>query len=212
MSQGIGFDWRSLGQADYAQASALVSSLPEQWRKDLKAGERETLCRLIYLCWHYAAHSGRGIGYARPSEAWLAKVVGKCERTVRRYLVVLKDAGLLEWRHRMTKTGENTSNLYTIGKNFLAMLYARCRGKSPIKPVRTKMSADNLKKGYNAAPESPQALYTPPAWMNERERPPHLTSRHVVEFAPKPVVEEKTVEDRKAALLAQAERLKARGL
>lgn len=209
---GHSFDWRSMGKADYAQASALVSSLPEQWRGDLLAGEREVLCRLTFICWKFGERSGRGIGYARPSEAWLAKVVGRCERTVRRYLTVLRDSGLLEWKHRMTKTGANTSNLYTIGKNFLAMLYARSKGKNPMKSVRTKVSDDNLKKGYNAAPENTQALYTPPAWMEQREQPPHLASRHVVAFAPKPVVEEKTVEARKAALLAQAERLKARGL
>jgi len=147
-----GFDWRSLGKADYAQAAALVASLPETIRAQLNGTEKETLCRITHLIWTSAQTGGRGRGYCVPSEKWLARKVQRSERTVRRCLTVLRELGLVSWIRRKGSGNEWLSNLYTLGKSFLASLFARSAKKPQQIHQRTKMSDNNLKKGYNAAP------------------------------------------------------------
>jgi hypothetical protein len=146
------FNWSTLGKADYAQASALVSSLPEEHRSKLVNGVRETLTRIVFLSWKQSEHSGRGSAYCWPSEAWLAKAIGRSERTVRRCLTILSKAGLLTWRRRSTKGGAWTSNLYQVGKTFLASLFARGKKKVQSFRDRTKMADNDLKREYKAAP------------------------------------------------------------
>ena len=211
MTATQGIDWRQLGTPDYAQVSALISSLPEAVRSTLKAGEREILVRIVHICWRKGVSGGRGRGYAYPTEGWLAKVVDRSERTVRRYLEVLKQCGLLKWRNRMRPDGTNTSNLYFIGKTFERMIRQYNWRKSSIKPVRTKMSDDNSQQSYNAGATPATGVYKPPAWMDERKQSPHLTSRHVVSFAPRVEESGEGLAERKAWLKKQAEQLKARG-
>jgi len=146
-----GFDWRSLGKADYAQANALVGSLPEDIRCQMNGTERETLCRITHLIWISAQTGGRGRGYCIPSERWLASKVQRSERTVRRCLTVLRGLGLLSWVRRKGKGNEWLSNLYTLGKSFLASLFAR-KGKK-VKQIhqRTFLSDNDLKREYKAS-------------------------------------------------------------
>lgn len=157
--ESVAFDWRSLGKADYSQASALVASLPEEHRAKLVNGVRETLVRIVYLSWKQSEHSGTGAGYCWPSETWLAKAIGKSERTVRRCLVILSKLGLLTWRRRLTKGGAWTSNLYQVGHTFLASLFARGKKKVQQFRDRTKLSDNDLKREYKAsAPKTSGAL------------------------------------------------------
>lgn len=148
MQNGGGFNWGTLGKPDYAQAGALVDSLPEQIRRKFRNDMREIMQNMVLLMWGQAARGGRGAGYCWPSEAWFACKLGKSVRTVQRCLILLREAGLLEWRRRKTKFGDWTSNLYTLGKVFLASLFAR-RGKKTQQLHHTTYLSDNdLKREY----------------------------------------------------------------
>jgi len=123
------FSWNSMGKPDYSQVAGLVASLPPDIRNGLTKTAEEVLRRLIYLMWRNAYHSGRGKPYAWPSESYLARVVARCERTVRRALSLLTEHGLLDITHRRKQGDCWQSNLYTAGKRFLATLYARASHK-----------------------------------------------------------------------------------
>jgi len=146
------FDWRSLGKADYAQAHALVASLPEEHRWKIKGVSHELLARILHLAWICSSKSGRGTAYCYPTLSTLARYVGRSVRTVERHLLALRACGLIQWTHRKNSEGAWTSNLYTMGKVFLASLFARGKKKPQQIQATTKMSTNNLKKGYNAAP------------------------------------------------------------
>jgi DNA-binding transcriptional ArsR family regulator len=172
-----GFDWRSLGKADYAQAAAIVASLPEESRREIKGVSDEILHRLVHLMWYRAEHSGRGAAYCTPSLATLGRYCLRSVRTVQRHLEALSRAGLIEAKERFTRGGTNTSSLYTAGKRLLAMLCARYRRKSAMSRDTTKMSHDNLKKGYNADVGHPSKPYTSPPWMQSSAESPTLPKR-----------------------------------
>lgn len=156
-----GFDWRLLGKADYSQACALVASLPAAVRNKLRNGERELLCRITFLCWRFAQTSGRGKGYAIPSERWLGRVIMRSERTVRRCLTVLHRCGLLTWVRRKGAGNTWLSNLYTLGKSFLSSIFARQSKKVQQNHQRTKMADNDLKREYEAdAPPSGRGRLT----------------------------------------------------
>lgn len=144
------FDWRTLGKADYAQASALVSSLPEGVRKKFKNDSREVCTWIVFLGWKQAEKSGKGAAYCYPTEGWLARKIGKSDRTIRRCLVLLRDAGIIQWRHRQGKFSAWTSNLYSLGKSFLATLFARSSKKGQRIQARTYLSDNDLKREYKA--------------------------------------------------------------
>lgn len=57
--------------------------------------------------------------------------------------------------------GAWTSNLYSMGKTFMAMLFARKSKKVQSFRDPTFLSDNNLKKGYNAAPDTSSSDYTP---------------------------------------------------
>lgn len=206
------FDWRSLGKADYAQASALVSSLPEGIRIEIDGVAREILCRIIHLGWVRAQGSGTGAAFCYPKLLTLAKYVARSTRTAQRALVKLRRLGLVTWRHRMTKTGDNTSNLYQVGKTLLASLFARKGRKSPIKPATTKMSDNDLKREYKADVAPYVKPFVPPEWMMHRVAPtPSLqtTGSDNTAWDEEPKDPDAA---RKALLKQQAAALKARGL
>ena len=208
---GGNFDWRTLGKADYSQAAALVASLPEEHRGKLVNGVREVLVRIVHLGWQQAGRSGTGAAYCWPSEAWLAKAIGRSDRTVRRCLVVLSQAGLISYRRRATKGGAWTSNLYQVGKTFMASLFARGKKKVQSFRDRTKMSTNDLKREY-------KAVATPDVSDKARELMEKYRANHpalgrapqdgsayaVFDAAP-------SVQERKALLKKQAEYLIARG-
>lgn len=212
MASGNTFSWQSLGKADYAQAHALVASLPPALRARIEGVSHEILCRLVYLMWYRAEHSGRGRAYAWPSLARLGTYVARSVRTVQRHIETLVKAGLLTTKERFTKSGTNTSSLYYAGAALLASLFSRYHPKRPIKWPTTKMADNDLKKGIEAAPNAGEPASDSAFLRKLREHRPHMPSGHVVSFA-KPVVEEEmSVVDRKAMLIRQAEALKARGL
>lgn len=151
------FDWRSLGKADYSQAAALVASLPEEVRCKLDGASREILTRITYLSWSYAARSGRGRGYAIPSQAYLSKASGRSPRTVRRCITKLRALGLLMWIRRKDSSNSWTSNLYQVGKTFLASLFARGRKKIQQNHQRTFLADNDLKREYKAGANSERA-------------------------------------------------------
>ena len=146
------FSWSQLGKADYSQSAALVANMPASLRRKLKHRDEEVLRRIVYLCWRYAVTSGRGHAYCIPSESWLAGKIERSVRTVQRCLIRLKEAGLLTWRARMGKADERLSNLYELGKSFLASLYARKREKVQQIHPTTRLSHNDLKKGIEVAP------------------------------------------------------------
>lgn len=148
------FNWQILGKPDYAQAAAIIASLPQETRWKLKDCSRELLTRVLHLSWLYAMRSGRNRGYCWPTQSTLAKWCNKSVRTVEYHLHVLRDLGLLDWKRRWKKNGAWTSNLYKLGKVFFIQLFSRAAKKSPVKS-HTQLSAnDNFhKKVYDATPE-----------------------------------------------------------
>ena len=151
------FDWRLLGKADYAQAAALIASLPSDIRSEMKGVSDEILRRLVHLVWYRAEHSGRGGGYCYPKLATIGAWCQRGIRTVERHLAELVDLGLLVVKQRTKAGGEHTSNLYSLGKTFLASLFARKNKKSPMIRPTTKMSSNDLKREYKADANSEQA-------------------------------------------------------
>lgn len=206
------FDWRSLGKADYAQAHALVASLPSSIRLRFRGLEREILCRLLYLTWRFALTGGRGRGYCIPSERWLASIVNRSERTIRRYLVALRGLGLISWVRRKSANNDWQTNLYSLGTSFLAMLYAKTRKKYQRNHQRTLLADNDLKKEYKPddAPEV-RALIAEIGAKTRRteELRPSGT-------APLPALdswdEEPDLTERRTMLRKQAQSLIARGL
>src|SRR6267378_4054374 len=112
------FTWASLGKADYAQAAALVASLPPTIRQQLDGVAREVLCRITFLSWRFALTSGRGRAYCLPSEQYLGKVTFRSVRTVQRAIVKLRRLGLLTWKRRGNWKDGWKTNLYSMGKSF----------------------------------------------------------------------------------------------
>lgn len=140
-----------MGKPDYSQCAAMVASLPSPIRLQLSAPAQEVLQRIIYLCWTHATKSGRGVAYCVPSERWLAQQVQRSERSIRRYLTVLSRYGLVSWVRRLGPGGTWASNLYQLGKTFLASLYARAGKKVQQIHQRTFLADNDLKKGIRVA-------------------------------------------------------------
>jgi len=160
------FDWRTLGKADYSQAHAIVASLPEAIRRQLPRGGHEILCRITFLCWSFAQRSGRGKAYAIPSERYLAESIGRSERTVRRILTALRSSGLLTWVRRLGPGRTWMTNLYQLGRSFLASLFAR-RGKKPQQNHQRPFLADNdLKREYKGGESDEDAAF----WERMRQK------------------------------------------
>lgn len=197
------FDWRTLGKADYAQASALVSSLPEDIRSKLDGVAREVLCRIIHLGWTRAQGSGTGAAYCFPRLTTLGRYCNRSARTVQRALSKLSRLGLVSWRHRMTKSGDNTSNLYQAGKTLLASLFARKNKKSPIKPVTTKLSYNDLKREYKAAPNTGEPASLSAYLQKHRAKPIEPLEATQSEGADWGEEENTAVEERRAFIKAQ---------
>ena len=144
------FDLRTLGKPDYSQAHAIVASIPENTRCQMRGIESELLARLLHIAWVFAAKSGRGAAYCWPTLATLARYTRRSVRTVERHMRTLKDLGLIQWIRRKNANGGWTSNLYTMGRVLLASLYARTGKK--VKQFRdtTKTSTNDLKREYKA--------------------------------------------------------------
>ena len=164
-----GFNWQALGKADYSQASALVSSLPEENRKCLEGVSRELLVRILHLSWVFAERSGRGAAYCWPTLKTLAGYLARSERTVERHLSKLQDAGLISYRRRTTAGGSWTSNLYQMGKTFLASLIARGKKKVQSFRVPTFLATNDLKREYKA--DAPIEQGSVKHQIDEKQRP-----------------------------------------
>lgn len=232
--QGQGFDYRLLGNIDYAGATAYVASLPEEVRCKMDNTDKELAVRVLHLSLLRSRKSGTGAAYCWPSLSTLAAYCRRSVRTVERHLLRLATLGIIQWKRRMTSCHTVTSNLYQMGKTFLAMLCARKSKKSPISSPTTLLSNNDLKIGYNAAQGPAQALYTPPEWMKANatsdiastEASPrssdggkgsggqgtHRPSRHEIVYVARGTQADVDVDARKALLKRQAEALKARGL
>lgn len=208
--QGVaGFDWRTLGKADYSQAAALVASLPETTRSKLDGVSKEILCRITALCWSYAEKSGRGRGYAIPSQRYLARTSGRSERTVRRSITKLRALGLLSWIHRKTSGNSWTSNLYSIGKTFLASLFAR-KGKKPKQNHQRTFLADNdLKREYKASAPMQRGERLTDFLAKLRAEPKPPLGEATLDSAADDWGQGEVVVDRKVELKRQAVRLLA---
>ena len=165
------FNWQSLGKPDYSHAHAYVASLPEGIRCQMDGTDKELTARILHLSWIFSQRSGRGSAYCWPTLTTLARYVGRCTRTVERHMEKLNTLGLISWKRRTTSTGGWTSNLYQIGKTFIASLFAR-KGKK-VQQFRdtTKVSDNDLKREYKAAPNAGSRPYTSPSWMEERGKP-----------------------------------------
>lgn len=190
MREGSGFNWQMLGAPDYAQAGALVDSLPVQIRRRLRNDMREILQNIVYLGWQQAQRGGRGMAYCWPSEAWFASKLGKSVRTVQRCLVLLKEAGLVEWRRRFNPLKAPTSNLYQLGKSFVAALYARTAKK--VQQIRdtTYLSHKNLKKVRKAEHVRVSSGFFSQSVVKKRETPRTLAYSQSEGLASKGQVED----------------------
>ena len=212
MDTSNSFDWRTLGKADYAQASALVASLPAENRGGLEGVSREILCRIVYLSWRFSETSGRGSAYCWPKLSTLGKWVGRSIRTVERHLIVLRNAGLIAYRGRLNKTGAHTSNLYQVGKTFLASLFARGKKKSPTIRPPTKMSSNDLKREYNADEATERPAFLSNLLAKSRQTRPLAPRGATVELATTWGDEKEDREARRIRDRAIAATLIARGL
>lgn len=206
------FSWASLGKADYAQAHALVASLPEPIRQKLTGVSREVLCRIIYLGWKQSERGGRRSAYCWPSERYLGAVCHRSERTVRRSLTVLKRLGLVTWRPRLNALKAWTTNLYQMGRSLLASLFARRARKSKQIQARTFLSDNDLKKGIEAAPNSEEAAAFEYIGTEHRQTRPFRPIGATVALAESPEEEKTRLAARRELLRKQGEWLKARGL
>jgi len=206
------FSWQQMGRPDYAVVAGMVYSLPPEIRQTLNASQVGVLNQVLYLCWYHASHSGRGAAYAIPSEAYLAKAIGRSIRTVQRCLVALRDAGLLEITWRKPIGNKWLTNLYGIGKRMLAVIYASA-GKKLQRNQRATLPADNnLKKGIEDATVTGASSNSPTG----REKLQALLDGFSAS-RPKPSAQEEKKEEsadisRRELLKKQFEQLKARGL
>jgi hypothetical protein len=206
------FSWGQLGKADYSQSAALVASLPDQLRRMMRHKDEEILRRVVYLCWLHASKSGRGSAYCIPSESWLAGKIGQSVRTVQRCLVRLKQAGLIQWKRRRSIGQDWQTNLYELGKSFLASLYARKSQKVQRNHHTTKLAYNDLKKGIEAAAVIERAASSMSLSEILRQPRPALAYSQPYEVARSVMEREISVVDRKALLAEQFAALKARGL
>ena len=228
------FSWQRMGKPDYSVCAGLVYSLPSEIRCVLSAPALEILCRITFLCWSFSTRSGRGRAYCIPSEAWLAKQVGRSERSIRRYLGVLRAHGLLSWIHRKGKGESWLTNLYELGHRFMASLYARGMKKVQQIHQRTFLADNDLKKGIRDANPDGASLNST-SLPKDTPAPPSEASplREASDAVPRKTMRERIAEmiaagkikpqrekpvevapetDRRAMLLEQAKRLKERGL
>ena len=233
-SEDVRFSWQRMGKPDYAVCAGLVYSLPSEIRSKLSAPALEILCRITFLCWSFSTRSGRGRAYCIPSERWLAKQVGRSERSIRRYLGVLRAYGLLSWIRRKGTANQWLSNLYELGKTFLASIYARGLKKVQQIHQRTFLADNDLKKGIEGvspttAPSNstslPKDTPAPPSEASPlreasdavprktmRERIAEMIAAGKIKPQREKPVEVVPETDRRAMLLEQARRLKERGL
>lgn len=159
MSLSGRFEWSHLGDPDYAQAAALVAKMPKCVKDSLRGKDEELLRRLLHLSWLHAVRGGRGRAYCAPSQGFLARVIGRCSRSVRRALRRLEAAGLIVSVRRRPLCGKPQTNLYELGKRLLAAIYSHTVPKTLKNRMRTKMSDNNLKKSIGAGGGG-QAPYT----------------------------------------------------
>lgn len=148
MSEATGtFRWEHLGKPDYSMAASYVASLPKEVRNELNRSEELTLTKLFFLIWNGAAHSGRGTGYAIPSQGYLGETIGRSRFTISRALRVLCDMGLVCRKRRAPVQGIYQTCIYTAGKRLLASLYARFTKRFSKKNHVAEMPHNDLKKG-----------------------------------------------------------------
>lgn len=117
--------WEAMGKPDYSAAAGLVASLPKEVKNGLNQTGERTLTRLLFLIWNGATHSGRGAGYAIPSQSYLGEAIDRSRYSISRALRVLGNMGLVDRRRRSPVQGVYQTCIYTPGKRLLALLYAR---------------------------------------------------------------------------------------
>jgi len=158
------FNWQMLGKADYSQSAAFVASLPKGVKDELGGNDERLLTKIFYLCWLQASHSGRGSAYCWPAQGTMGKDLRRSARTIERYLGRLKMAGLVVWKRLSPIGGKYRTCIYSLGKNFLAALYARYSKTMFRENHTTKTSYNDLKKG-NISPGCRGGAYNSPKEM-----------------------------------------------
>ena len=189
------FSWQRMGRPDYAICAGLVYSLPPEIRSKLSAPALEVLCRITFLCWSFSARSGRGRAYCVPSERWLGQQVQRSERSVRRYLALLSRYGLLSWTRRLGPGKTWTSNLYQLGKTFLACVYAKASKKVQQIHQRPFLADKDLKKELeDATPNGASSKST--SLPNDTPAPPSASPplREEADAAPRKSLKELVAE------------------
>lgn len=206
------FDFRTLGTPDYAQAHAMVASLPRGIRCVLDGVDKELMARLLHLSWKCSTRSGRGAAYCWPTLRTLGLWCRRSTRTIDRHLKKLASLGLVVWKRRSTCGGGWTSNLYRMGKTFLATLFAR-QGKK-VKQFRdmTPVAHNDLKREYKLPPSTGKASLLSEFMQTIRGNDPVRDSVPPDRAARTREMSAEEIAERKALLKRQAEMLKARGL
>lgn len=156
---------------------------PRPWLagSDFGCGPRRKLCREGRRLFRIALDSARRAGritalhaeVARamlkrlgedgrldPSHATIAADAGCCDRTVRRALVKLAEAGLVTWRRRLVRSGwrvKQTSNAYelrTDGKPAPVRNARRCTGGQPVRETPSISLEEGTTADRGAAKEA----------------------------------------------------------
>lgn len=109
----------------------------------------------------------------------------------------------------MTTQGKRTSNLYQMGKTFMATLFARQGKKTQRIQTPTKMSNNDLKREYKATPESATGERLTDFLARHRAERNQPLGAASFDSATDDWGQEAVVVDRKTLLKRQAEQLLA---